>query len=272
MSAMRTDLYSVQAVKASLQVKEVSEANAKLGAVEDNPEYKVCQIVFHEIELLLVCSCFNWIDFFLPTSVRLLINLLSGNVNLLNWILFVIKWSLKRWSGIVSVWLGSHSKKWISSTNCFLAQLIVECNSLMVDVENEITIIHNFIRDKYRLKFPELESLVMHPIDYARVVKTIGNEMVRLLAAFRKRLARQRMGLFAILTLPITPMDLEDRSLLNESGSLSVDLAVGTKPRHLLWPLLNYRWKSYVFASGSRTNAPESWNKCSANWATRCGI
>lgn len=30
---------------------------------------------------------------------------------------------------------------------------------------------------RYRLKFPELESLVLHPIDYARVVKRIGNEM-----------------------------------------------------------------------------------------------
>lgn len=56
-------------------------------------------------------------------------------------------------------------------------QLIVECNQLSVDIENEIVIIHNFIRDKYRLKFPELESLVHHPIDYARVVKKIGNEM-----------------------------------------------------------------------------------------------
>ncbi|XP_022966885.1 U4/U6 small nuclear ribonucleoprotein Prp31 homolog [Cucurbita maxima] len=56
-------------------------------------------------------------------------------------------------------------------------QLIVECNALSVDIENEIIIIHNFIRDKYRLKFPELESLVHHPIDYARVVKKIGNEM-----------------------------------------------------------------------------------------------
>lgn len=56
-------------------------------------------------------------------------------------------------------------------------QLIVECNTLSVDIENEIVIIHNFIRDKYRLKFPELESLVHHPIDYARVVKKIGNEV-----------------------------------------------------------------------------------------------
>jgi len=56
-------------------------------------------------------------------------------------------------------------------------QLIVDCNQLSVDIANEIIIIHNFIRDKYRLKFPELESLVHHPIDYARVVKKIGNEM-----------------------------------------------------------------------------------------------
>ncbi len=29
----------------------------------------------------------------------------------------------------------------------------------------------------HRSKFPELESLVHHPMDYARVVKKIGNEM-----------------------------------------------------------------------------------------------
>ena len=56
-------------------------------------------------------------------------------------------------------------------------QLIVDCNALSVEIENEIQVVHNFIRDRYRAKFPELESLVMHPIDYARVVKVIGNEM-----------------------------------------------------------------------------------------------
>jgi U4/U6 small nuclear ribonucleoprotein PRP31 len=56
-------------------------------------------------------------------------------------------------------------------------QLIVDCNTLSVDIDNEITVIHNFIRDKYRAKFPELESLVLHPIDCSRLVKQIGNEM-----------------------------------------------------------------------------------------------
>eukprot|EP00891_Asterochloris_glomerata_P008708 jgi/Astpho2/8708/e_gw1.00128.13.1_t len=56
-------------------------------------------------------------------------------------------------------------------------RLLVDCNQLAVDVDNEIAVIHNFMRDKYRLKFPELESLVHHPIDYARVIQAIGNEM-----------------------------------------------------------------------------------------------
>lgn len=54
--------------------------------------------------------------------------------------------------------------------------LIVDCNALTVDIDNETAIVHNFIRDSYRPKFPELESLVLHPIDYARVVRRIANE------------------------------------------------------------------------------------------------
>ncbi len=37
---------------------------------------------------------------------------------------------------------------------------------------------HKFIKDHYNLKFPELESLILQPIDYAKVVKLLGNEMV----------------------------------------------------------------------------------------------
>ncbi|KAI3955949.1 hypothetical protein MKW98_006309 [Papaver atlanticum] len=56
-------------------------------------------------------------------------------------------------------------------------QLVLDCNALLVDISNEIVIVHNFIIDKYQLKFPDLKSLVNHPIDYARVVKKIGNEV-----------------------------------------------------------------------------------------------
>lgn len=36
----------------------------------------------------------------------------------------------------------------------------MQCNRLAVDIDNEIAAVHTFIRDKYRPKFPELESLV----------------------------------------------------------------------------------------------------------------
>lgn len=35
---------------------------------------------------------------------------------------------------------------------------------------------HKYVRDRYAKKFPELESLVLNPLDYARVVKRIGNQ------------------------------------------------------------------------------------------------
>ncbi len=53
----------------------------------------------------------------------------------------------------------------------------MDCNQLAVEIDAEIAVIHNWVRDQYRPKFPELESLVHHPIDYARVVKAIGNEV-----------------------------------------------------------------------------------------------
>ena len=100
---------------------------------------------------------------------------------------------------------------------CPLARLLVDCNQLAVDIDNEIVVVYNFIRDKartsfhlwwraaciglcaalaarctpplsapnsrsptvpsplqYKTKFPELESLVHNPLEYARVVQVGG--------------------------------------------------------------------------------------------------
>ncbi|CAB5196658.1 U4/U6 small nuclear ribonucleoprotein Prp31 [Rhizophagus irregularis DAOM 181602=DAOM 197198] len=57
-------------------------------------------------------------------------------------------------------------------------KLIVQANNLTVDIDNEILVVHKFIRDHYAKKFPELESLVLNPLDYTRAVKAIGNEML----------------------------------------------------------------------------------------------
>ena len=55
--------------------------------------------------------------------------------------------------------------------------LIVDANNLTNEIDNEISIIHKFVRDKYHKRFPELESLVVPPIDYMRTVKELGNSI-----------------------------------------------------------------------------------------------
>ncbi|XP_063939079.1 U4/U6 small nuclear ribonucleoprotein Prp31 homolog [Daucus carota subsp. sativus] len=98
-------------------------------------------------------------------------------------------------------------------------QLIVDCIALSVDIENEIMIIHNFIRDKYRLKFPELESLVKHPIDFARVVKKIGNE-VDLTLVDLEQLLPSAIIMAVSITASTTrgkPLDAEDLGKIVEA-------------------------------------------------------
>mmetsp|Transcript_4304 Transcript_4304/g.6991 ORF Transcript_4304/g.6991 Transcript_4304/m.6991 type:complete len:551 (+) Transcript_4304:87-1739(+) len=56
-------------------------------------------------------------------------------------------------------------------------QVIVSSNQVLVDIDSETEQIYKFVRDLYASKFPELESLVVHPMDYIRVVKAIGNEL-----------------------------------------------------------------------------------------------
>jgi len=56
-------------------------------------------------------------------------------------------------------------------------KLIVECNEVTGDISMEVGDIHKFIRDRYSKKFPELDSLVPNPLDYARVVQAMRNEM-----------------------------------------------------------------------------------------------
>jgi U4/U6 small nuclear ribonucleoprotein PRP31 len=58
-----------------------------------------------------------------------------------------------------------------------LYKLVLDCNALTVDIDDQIVHVHNYIKDKYKQKFPELESLVPYPIDYANVIRAIKNEM-----------------------------------------------------------------------------------------------
>ncbi|KAM3074158.1 U4/U6-U5 snRNP complex subunit prp31 [Clarireedia jacksonii] len=53
--------------------------------------------------------------------------------------------------------------------------LLTQANTLSTSIDSEIILVHKFIRDHYSIRFPELETLVTNPIDYAKVVTIIGN-------------------------------------------------------------------------------------------------
>jgi U4/U6 small nuclear ribonucleoprotein PRP31 len=53
--------------------------------------------------------------------------------------------------------------------------LLVEANALAGEIEGEVAALHSWLRAAYRPAFPELESLVAAPLDFARVAAALGN-------------------------------------------------------------------------------------------------
>lgn len=54
-------------------------------------------------------------------------------------------------------------------------KLLVEANSLYASIDNQITIIHKFIRDHYSIRYPELETMITGALEYAKAAAIIGN-------------------------------------------------------------------------------------------------
>ncbi|KXJ89213.1 pre-mRNA splicing factor [Microdochium bolleyi] len=48
-------------------------------------------------------------------------------------------------------------------------------NTLSTQINGEIMKVHKFIRDHYSARFPELETLIQNPVEYAKVVAILGN-------------------------------------------------------------------------------------------------
>ncbi|XP_064110499.1 U4/U6 small nuclear ribonucleoprotein Prp31-like [Macrobrachium nipponense] len=55
--------------------------------------------------------------------------------------------------------------------------LIVDANNINVDIDDEINTIHKFVKEKYAKRFPELESLVVNPLEYLNAVRELGNDV-----------------------------------------------------------------------------------------------
>lgn len=56
-------------------------------------------------------------------------------------------------------------------------QLIVEANTVAADIDNEVSVIHKFVKNKYQKRFPELDSLIVGEMEYMNAVKELGNDL-----------------------------------------------------------------------------------------------
>ena len=52
---------------------------------------------------------------------------------------------------------------------------MTQSNSLSTQIDGEIILVHKFIRDHYSTRFPELETLITNPLDYAKTVAILKN-------------------------------------------------------------------------------------------------
>ncbi|CAK7210721.1 U4/U6-U5 snRNP complex subunit prp31 [Sporothrix curviconia] len=53
--------------------------------------------------------------------------------------------------------------------------LLTQANGLSMSIDNEVVLVHKWIRDHYSVRFPELETLVTNPLEYAKTAAVLGN-------------------------------------------------------------------------------------------------
>lgn len=53
--------------------------------------------------------------------------------------------------------------------------LLTQANGLSTAIDNEVVLVHKWVRDHYSVRFPELETLVTNPLEYAKTAAVLGN-------------------------------------------------------------------------------------------------
>ena len=51
----------------------------------------------------------------------------------------------------------------------------MQTNDFLKHSDNDVLIVHKQLRDAYAVKFSELESIILNPVEYAKSVRAIGN-------------------------------------------------------------------------------------------------
>ncbi|KAK7498270.1 hypothetical protein BaRGS_00010530 [Batillaria attramentaria] len=108
-------------------------------------------------------------------------------------------------------------------------KLIVDANNMTVEIDNEINVIHQFAKDIYGKRFPELESLVPTAMEYICTVKELGNNILE--KSKNNEVLQDILTSATIMVVSVTASttqgtDLSDEDLatVSEACDMAVDL------------------------------------------------
>ena len=90
-------------------------------------------------------------------------------------------------------------------------KLVLSCNKIVQDIDDDITATHRYIADFYAKKFNELLSLIPNKVDYVKTVLRIGNEMDMTIINFDDLLPRS-----LIMTLKVAGSTTSGKPLSEE--------------------------------------------------------
>lgn len=107
-------------------------------------------------------------------------------------------------------------------------QLIVEANNVAVDIDNEVSLINKFVKDKYQKRFPELDSLIHTEMDYIGAVKELGNNLDQ---AKNNEILQRILTQATIMIVSVTASTTQGQLLteselnnINEACDMAIDL------------------------------------------------
>ncbi|KAH6564364.1 hypothetical protein BASA61_004293 [Batrachochytrium salamandrivorans] len=112
--------------------------------------------------------------------------------------------------------------------------VLVQSNNLTVDLDSEVIVVHRFIRDHYAPRFPELESLVLNPVEFARAVQMIGNEEDLTTLDLKSFLPSATIMVVTVTATTTNGRRLTDEELSRVMIACNVALELDTAKRQIL--------------------------------------
>ncbi|KAJ3038605.1 U4/U6 small nuclear ribonucleoprotein Prp31 [Rhizophlyctis rosea] len=114
--------------------------------------------------------------------------------------------------------------------------LVGEANKYLVEIDNEILAVHKFIRDHYAPKFPELEKMLPNPLDYAKTVMEIGNEMdlTKLESTLKQFLTNPTVMVILVTATTTNGRPLEDEAMKKVTDACEMVLKLDEAKRMIL--------------------------------------